>query len=138
MPLCQNLRVKQLALLTPHRGKYNGTQQSDTCWGSLRAQPSLKTRSFHFIHPKQHGAFPRRIVLPYLYSDILSGCEEDVSYIRDVFTAWVESDPETILNRHVVDSKGFYPAYREAPARRHEPSSQEYRLHDDVPNRLTE
>ena len=52
--------------------KYTGTQQSDTSWGSLRAQPSLKTRSFHFIHPKQYGAFPSRIVLPYPYSDTFS------------------------------------------------------------------
>ena len=54
------------------------------------------------------------------------------------FSAWVKTDPETFLRRHVVDAKGFYPAFREAPARRHEPSSQEYRFHDDVPKRLTE
>ena len=76
-------------------------------------------RSFHFIHPEQYGAFPRRIVLPYPYSEILSRYEEDVSSIRDDFTAWVKSDPETILQRHVVDSKGIYLAYREAPATRH-------------------
>ena len=52
--------------------------------------------------PKQHGALPRRIVLPYPYSEILSGYEEDVSSIRDGLTAWVNSDFESILNRHVV------------------------------------
>ena len=54
--------------------KYNGTRQSDTSWGSLRAQPSLETRSFHFIHPKQHGAFPeglfRRILTVRFYLDM--------------------------------------------------------------------
>ena len=50
--------------------KYTGTQQGDTCCESLRVQPFPKTRSFHFIHPKQCGAFPKRIVLPSPYSDI--------------------------------------------------------------------
>ena len=95
-------------------------------------------RSFHFIHPEQYGAFPRRIVLPYLYSEILSGYEEDVSSIRDDFTAWVKSDPETILQRHVVDLKGIYLAYREAPARRHSPSSSGYHFNNNVPNRSAE
>ena len=63
---------------------------------------------------------------------------EDVSSIWDGFSAWVKADIETILRRHVVDAKGFFPALREAPARRHEPSSQEYRFYDDVPNSLTE
>ena len=56
-----------------------------------------------FIHPKQFGAFPRSLVLPYSYEEILSGYEEDVSSIRDGFTAWVKADPETILRRHIVD-----------------------------------
>ena len=55
-----------------------------------------------------------------------------------VFSAWVKTDPETILRRHVVDAKGFYPAFCEAPARRHDPSFQKYRFYDEVPNRLTE
>ena len=82
--------------------------------------------------------FPRRIVSPYPYREILSGYEEDVSSIRDDFTAWVKSDPETILKRHVVDSKGIYPAYREAPARRHSPSSSGYHFDNNVPNRSAE
>ena len=44
----------------------------DASWDSVKVQPSLKTRSFHFIHPKQYGAFPRGIVLPYPHSEILS------------------------------------------------------------------
>ena len=118
--------------------KCTSTQQGDTSWGSLRAQPSPKTRSFHFLHPKQYGAFPRRTVLPYPYSEILSGYEEDFSSIRDDFKAWVKSDPETILKRHVVDSKGIYLAYREAPARRQSPSSSAYHFDNNMPNRSAE
>ena len=46
--------------------------------------------------------------------------------------------PETILRRHVVDARGLYPAFREEPARRYGPSSQQCQLNDEVPNRLTE
>ena len=92
----------------------------------------------HFIHPKQFGTFPKRFALPYSYEEILTGCEEGVSSIRDGFSAWVKADPETILRRLVVDARGLYPAFREAPVRRHDPSSQEYQFNDDVPNRLTE
>ena len=58
--------------------KYTGTQQDDISWGSLGAQRSPQTRALHFINLKQYGAFPRRIVLPYPYSES-SGFEEDVS-----------------------------------------------------------
>ena len=91
-----------------------------------------------FIHPKQFGTSPKRLVLPYLYEEILSGQEEGVSSIRNGFSVWVKTDPQTLVRRHVVDARGLYPAFREAPARRHDPSLQEYRLNDKVPNRLTE
>ena len=67
--------------------------------------------------------------------EILSGYEKGV---RDGFLAWVKADPETILRRHVVDARGLYPAFREEPARRYGPSSQQCQLNDEVPNRLTE
>ena len=69
--------------------------------------------------------------------EIVSGYEKDVSSIRDGFSAWVKSDPETILKRHLVDAKGANPAFREAPVRKHSPSKEEYRFDADVPNRLT-
>ena len=31
------------------------------------------------------------------------------SSIRDGFSAWVKTDPETILKHHVINAKGFYP-----------------------------
>ena len=63
---------------------------------------------------------------------------EDVSSIRDGFTAWVQSDPETILRRHIVDVTRAYAAFREAPARKHSPSCQGYHFNKDISNRLTE
>ena len=104
-------------------------------WGSLGAQQPSKARARHFIHPKQCSTFPGRLALPKPFEEILSGYEEGV---RDGFLTWVKADPETILRRHVVDARGLYPAFREEPARRHDPSFQECQFNDEVPNRLTE
>ena len=87
------------------------------------------------IHQEQFGSFPERLALPKPDEEILSGYEEGV---RDGFLAWVKADPETILRRHVVDARGLYPAFREEPARRYGPSSQQCQLNDEVPKRLTE
>ena len=118
--------------------KHTGTQECTVSWGFLGAQPRSKARVRYFIHPKQFGTFPKRFALPYSFEEILTGYEEDVSSIRDGFSAWVKADTETILRRHVVDARGLYTAFREAPVRRHDPSSQECQVNDDVPNRLTE
>ena len=75
-----------------------------------------------FFHPVQFGILPKRSSLPYPDAEILSGYEEDVSSVRGGFSAWVKSDPETILHRHFVDAKGANPAFREAPVRKHSPS----------------
>ena len=57
IPLCQNLRGRQLILFNAPSWKYTGTQQGDTSWGPQKAQPSPKTRFFfHFFRPKQYGA----------------------------------------------------------------------------------
>ena len=106
--------------------------------GISGSQPPSKTRARHFIHPKQFVASPRRIVLPYSYGEILSRCEEDVSSTRDGFTAWVKSENENILRRHIVDVTRARAASREAPARKHSPSCQGYHFNNDIPNRLTE
>ena len=45
--------------------KYTGNQENTVSWGSRGAEPPSKTRARHFIHPKQFGAFPRRMVLSY-------------------------------------------------------------------------
>ena len=48
------------------------------------------------------------------------------------------ADRETILKRHVVDSKGIYLAFLEAPARKHSPSSQGHHFDKNMSNQSTE
>ena len=85
----------------------------------------------NYFHPKQHGPFPYRLRLPYTNEEIYSGYEEEVSFIRDGFTAWV--DFETILERHAVDIRKAHAEFREASARRHVTSYQKYHFDNDVP-----
>ena len=114
------------------------SQENTVSWGSLGARPPSNARARHFIHPKQFGAFARRLVLPYSYEEILSGYEEDVSSKRDGFSAWVKANPETILRRHIVDVTRAYAALHEATTRKHSRSCQGYHFNKDIPNRLTE
>ena len=48
-----------------------------------------------------------------------------------------ETDPENTLRRHTVDVKAVNAAFRDAPARKHSTSCQEYHFNNDMPNRLT-
>ena len=107
-------------------------------FGNPGVHQCLRKPVFAFSRPVQFGIFPKRLSLPYPDEEILSGYKEDVSSIRDGFSAWVKSDPETILRRHLVDAKGAKPAFREAQDRKHSPTNEEYRFDADVPNRLTE
>ena len=66
---------------------------------------------------------------------MLSGYEEDVSFIRDGFTTWLNADFNTILERHAVDVRKALAEFREASARRHDTSAQEYHFDSNVPNR---
>ena len=58
--------------------------------------------------------------------------------MRDGFSAWAKTDPETILRRHIVNAKGAKPAFREAPERKHSRSHAGYRFDTGVPSPLTE
>ena len=78
----------------------------------------------NFIHPKQLSPFPERLELPYPNGEILSGYEEDVSFIHDRFTTWVKADPNVTLERHVVDVRKAFAEYREASVRRQEAPAQ--------------
>ena len=49
----------------------------------------------------------------------------------------MKTDPENTLRRHTVDVKGVNAAFRDAPARKHSTSCQEYHFNNDMPNRLT-
>ena len=98
--------------------------------------PLLK-RVCNYIHPKQHSPFPERLKLPNPDEEIFSGNEEDVSFIRDGFTTWEKADFNTILERHAVDIRKALAEFREASARKHDTSSQEYHFDNNVPNRST-
>ena len=93
-----------------------------------------KKRVCNYVHPKQHSPFPNRLRLPYPDEEILSGHEKDVSFIRDGFTSWVKADFETILERHAVDIKKAHAEFREASARKHDTSYQEYHFDNNVPS----
>ena len=116
-------------------------QRARTATGHARL-PELQHRKTHKQLKTtggvpQFGIFPKRLSLPYPDEEILSGYEEDFSSIQDGFSAWVKTDPEAILKRHVVNAKCAKPAFREAPGRKHSPSHAGYRFDTDVPNRLT-
>ena len=90
------------------------------------------------IHPVQFGIFPNRLLLPHLDDEILPGYEEDVSSIRDGYTAWVKVDPASTLERHLVSLGSANPIFREAQDRRHSSPNSECRFHNDVTDRLRE
>ena len=77
--------------------KLTGTQGTTALWmipgAPLRHQKFVKS----CIHPQQYGPFPGRLKLPYSDDDIWSGYEEDLSSVRDTFTAWVKTDFVTTL-----------------------------------------
>ena len=54
------------------------------------------------IHSVQCGITPKRLLLPNSDDEILSRTDEDVSSIRDGFSARAISDPSTTLERHLV------------------------------------
>ena len=53
-------------------------------------------------HPVQFGIFPKRLFLPQPDDEILSGYDEDVSSVRDGYSAWVKMDPASTLERHLA------------------------------------
>ena len=94
-------------------------------------------RRCSFIHPKQLSPFPERLKLPYPNGEVLSSYDDDVSFIRDHFTAWVKADPNDTLEQHTVDARKVFAEIREASVRRQEAPPQEYFFDSSVPNRST-
>ena len=115
--------------------KLSGTQGTSAFWETSGVPLLPKKHVCNYIHPKQYGPFPDRLKLPYSDEEILSGYEEDVSSIRDGFTAWVKTEFATILERHTGDNRKVNAVFREASARKHVTSCQEYHFNKDVPNR---
>ena len=95
----------------------------------------LPKRRCSFSHPKQRSPSPERMELPYPNGEILSGYEEDVSFIRDRFTTRVKADPNDTLERHTVDFRKAFAEYREASVRKQEAPAQEYFFDSIVPKR---
>ena len=56
----------------------------------------------------------------------------------DADTAWVNADPVSILELHLVNLNSANLAFREAEDRKRSPTNKEYRYDTDLPNRLTE
>ena len=98
----------------------------ESSWEKSEAPLPLLKRVCNFIHPKQLSPFPERLELPFPDEEILSGYEEDVSFIRDRFNTWVKGDPNTTLERHMVDVRKAFAEFREPSVRRQEASPQEY------------
>ena len=73
--------------------------------------------------------------MPFPSEEILSGYEDVVSSSKDQYTTWVKTDIDVTLERHMVDVQKAVAEFREASARRHDTSSQEYRFDNNVPNR---
>ena len=112
--------------------KLSGTQGTSAFWEKQEAPLPLQERVCNYTHPMQHSPFPERLKLPYPDEEILSGYEEDVSFIRDGYTTWEKADFNTILERHAVDTRKTLTEFRQASARRHDKSSQEYHIDSNV------
>ena len=131
----QNLRGKQLENPTSLLGCSRAPRVPRPFrnhWRGTIASPETRVQ---LCSPKAHSPFPDRLRLPYPDEEILSRHEEDVSFIRDGFTAWLEAEFETILERHAVDFRKALAEFREASARKHHISFQEYRFDSNVPYR---
>ena len=83
--------------------KLSGTQGTSAFWENSEAPLPHPMRRCNFIHSKQLSPFPERLELPYPNREILSGCEEDVSFIHDRFSTWVKADPNNTSERHMDD-----------------------------------
>ena len=58
-----------------------------------------------------------------------------MSFGTNQYTAWVKTDPDDFLVRHMVDVQKAAAKFREASARKHDTSSQAYGFDNNVTNR---
>ena len=86
------------------------------------------------IHPVQFGIFPNRLILPHPDDEVLSDYEEDVSSMRDGYTAEVEADPRFYLRTPLCQFNRI-PSSMLAQDRRLSSPNLEHRFNGDVPNR---
>ena len=102
--------------------------------GEIRRHLPLPKRRCNFILSKQLSPFLVRLELPYPDGEILSGCDENVSFTRDRFTSWVKADPHDTLELHVVNVRKALSEYREASVRRHDAPAPAF-FFDSMPKR---
>ena len=112
-----------------------GPQGTASFWERTEAPMPPPKRRYNFIHPKQLSPFPERMKLPFSSEEILSGYEDVVSSSQDLYTTWVKTDPDVTSERHMVDIQKAVADYREAAARRQEPTTQEYFFDTNMPKR---
>ena len=85
----QSLRGKQLE--NPTRQPETLGHQGTSAFGKNRRHHCLTKNACAIIFSQtKHGPSPERLRLPYSDEEILSGYEEDISFTRDGFTAWVK------------------------------------------------
>ena len=99
---------------------------------------TLKPAVPEIVHPIQHGITPKRLLLPHSDTEILTRIDDDISSIRDGYTAWVMSDATTMRERHLACKGGEVRAFRKAHERRNPSHQPKYRFDTSVPNRLLE
>ena len=90
------------------------------------------------VHPIQHVITPKRLLLPHSDTEILTHNDDDISSIRDGYTAWVMSAATTTRERHMACKGGAEPTFRKANERRNPSPQPKYRFGTSVPNRLLE
>ena len=74
------------------------------------------------VHPVQCGITPKRPLLRHSDTDILSYIDEEISSIRNGYTAWVMSDPSTTLERHLARKGCAKSIFHEAYERNFSPA----------------
>ena len=85
--------------------------------------PTLKPVVPEIVHRIQYGIAPKRLLLPYSDTEILSYIDDDISSIRDGNTAWVVSDATSTREHHMACRSSAVPEFRKANERRN-PSPQ--------------
>ena len=105
--------------------KLSGTQGTSAFREKSEASLPHQKRVCNRIHPKQRSPLLERLKLPYP-DDIMSLCGRRLVHTRWFLLRGVKADVNTILERHAVDIRKALAEFREASARRHDTSAQEY------------
>ena len=101
---------------------------------------TLKPYVPEIIHNIQYRPPPQRLHLHRSDNEILTNFDEDVSSIRDGFTAWVGSNAAETRSRHFANSSpsGTAPVFRKASEKKSMSQLLEYQFDNRKPNRQQE